>query len=34
MTAVLSTAGNVAFVGDRGQMVHAVNVKTGKIYGG
>jgi alcohol dehydrogenase (cytochrome c) len=31
MTAVLSTAGGVAFVGDRGQMVHAVDVKNGKI---
>jgi alcohol dehydrogenase (cytochrome c) len=31
MTAVLSTAGGVAFVGDRGQMFHAVDVKTGKI---
>jgi len=31
MTAVLSTAGGVAFAGDRGQMFHAVDVKTGKI---
>src|SRR5262245_59691209 len=31
LTAVLSTAGGVAFVGDRGQMFHAVDVKTGKV---
>ena len=31
MTAVVSTAGGVAFVGDRNQMFHAVDVKTGKI---
>ena len=31
MTAVLSTAGGVVFAGDRGQMFHAVDVKTGKI---
>jgi alcohol dehydrogenase (cytochrome c) len=31
MTAVVSTAGGVAFVGDRGQMFRAIDVKTGKI---
>jgi alcohol dehydrogenase (cytochrome c) len=31
MTAVVTTAGGVAFVGDRNQMFHAVDVKTGKI---
>jgi alcohol dehydrogenase (cytochrome c) len=31
LTAVVSTAGGVAFVGDRNQMFHAVDVKTGKI---
>jgi len=31
LTAVLSTAGGLAFVGDRNQMVHAVDVKNGKI---
>ena len=31
LTAVISTAGGLAFVGDRGQMVHAVDVKNGKI---
>ena len=30
LTAVVSTAGGVAFVGDRKQMFHAVDVKTGK----
>jgi alcohol dehydrogenase (cytochrome c) len=30
MTAVLSTAGGVAFVGDRDQKLRAVDVKTGK----
>jgi len=31
LTAVVSTAGGVAFVGDRNQMFHAVDVKTGKM---
>jgi alcohol dehydrogenase (cytochrome c) len=31
LTAVLSTAGGVAFVGDRNQMFKAVDVKTGKV---
>jgi alcohol dehydrogenase (cytochrome c) len=31
LTAVVSTAGGVAFVGDRGHKVHAVDVKNGKI---
>jgi alcohol dehydrogenase (cytochrome c) len=31
LTAVVSTAGGVAFVGDRNQMFKAVDVKTGKI---
>ena len=31
LTAVVSTAGGVAFVGDRNQMFRAVDVKTGKI---
>jgi alcohol dehydrogenase (cytochrome c) len=31
LTAVVSTAGGVAFVGDRNQMFHAVDVKTGKV---
>jgi alcohol dehydrogenase (cytochrome c) len=31
MTAVLSTAGGVAFVGDMDRMFRAVDVKTGKV---
>ena len=31
LTAVLSTAGGVAFVGDRNQMFKAVDVRTGKV---
>ena len=31
LTAVVSTAGGVAFVGDRNQMFKAVDVKTGKV---
>jgi alcohol dehydrogenase (cytochrome c) len=31
LTAVLSTAGGLAFVGDRAQMFKAVDVKTGKV---
>src|SRR5438876_510437 len=31
LTAVISTAGGVAFVGDRNQMFRAVDVKTGKV---
>ncbi len=31
LTAVVSTAGGVAFVGDRNQMFNAVDVKTGKV---
>src|SRR5438552_14728789 len=31
LTAVISTAGGVAFVGDRNQMFKAVDVKTGKV---
>jgi alcohol dehydrogenase (cytochrome c) len=31
LTGVVTTAGGVAFVGDRGHKVHAVDVKTGKI---
>jgi alcohol dehydrogenase (cytochrome c) len=31
LTGVVSTAGGVAFVGDRGQMFKAVDIKTGKV---
>ena len=33
MTAVLSTAGGVAFVGDMDRVFRAIDVKTGKTFG-